>query len=140
MFITAVCAVLDLKTGELVYSNVGHTKAYIKKLDGSIVELPVTNKGVLGFFRNKKYSNNALQLAPGDIFLTYTDGITEAQNSVAALFGNRRLEAVLSGSRGTMESLCANILKAVNDFSSGNEQSDDITVLAVEYGHIGLQE
>ena len=140
MFITAVCAILDLQTGELTYCNVGHTKAYIQKTEGSIVELPVTNKGVLGFFNNKKYSNLTFQLQPRDIFLTYTDGVTEAQNTSAALFGNGRLEAVLSCSRGTAESLCKSVLEAVNDFSAGNEQSDDITLLAVEYGKIEWRE
>ena len=139
MFITAVCAILDLQTGELVYSNVGHTKAYIKKADGRIIELPVTNKGVLGFFRDKKYSSNTMQLEPGDVFLTYTDGVTEAQDTNAVLFGSRRLETVLSGSQINVEGLCEGILRAVNDFSAGNEQSDDITVLAVEYGKTGLQ-
>jgi len=139
MFITAVCAILDLKTGELVYSNVGHTKAYIKKTDGRIVELPVTNKGVLGFFRDKKYSSSTVQLQPGDIFLTYTDGVTEAQDTNAALFGSGRLETVLSGSRSNVEGLCEGVLRAVNDFSAENEQSDDITVLAVEYENVGLQ-
>jgi len=136
MFITAVCAILDSKTGELIYSNVGHTKAYIKKKDGTIVELPVTNKGVLGFFGNKKYSNSTVQLEPNDIFLTYTDGVTEAQDTNAVLFGSERLEKVLSDNRGTVESLCESIVMAVNDFSAGNEQSDDITVLAVEYQNL----
>jgi len=139
MFITAVCAILDLKTGELVYSNVGHTKAYIKKADGPIVELPVTNKGVLGVYRDKKYSSNAVQLQPGDVFLAYTDGVTEAQDTNASLFGSGRLETVLSVSRSNAEGLCEGILRAVNDFSAGNEQSDDITVLAVEYGKTGFQ-
>jgi phosphoserine phosphatase RsbU/P len=140
MFVTAVCAILDMKTGELLYSNVGHTKAYIKKVDGAIIELPVTNKGALGFFRNKKYDNRTVQLQPQDIFLTYTDGVTEAQNTNAALFGSERLERLLSGRRDTVESLCETIITAVNDFSAGNEQSDDITLLAVEYGKIGLRE
>ncbi|HWR38160.1 MAG TPA: PP2C family protein-serine/threonine phosphatase [Patescibacteria group bacterium] len=140
MFITAVCAILDLKTGELTYCNVGHTKAYIKKTEGPIVELPVTNKGVLGFFNNKKYSNLTVQLQPRDIFLTYTDGVTEAQDTEEELFGNGRLETLLSSSRGTAKRICETILKAVNDFSAGNEQSDDITLLAVEYGKIEWQE
>jgi len=134
LFITAICAILDTKTGELVYCNVGHPKAYIKPATGPATGLPVTNKGLLGCFRNKTYCNNTVQLRAGDYFLLYTDGVTEAQNADKTLFGTQRLETLLAAAVVEQPAdLCATIVDAVNSYSAGIEQSDDITVLVANY-------
>ena len=133
LFITAVCAIIDVATGELVYCNVGHPSIYLKRAAGPLSALPVTNKGLLGYFRNKRYNNTTVQLQKADMLMLYTDGVTEAQNLQNELFGKERLEALLGKHFVAPSELCATTVAAVNRYSAGMEQSDDITVLAVKY-------
>ncbi len=133
LFITAICAILNVQTGVLVYCNVGHPKAYIKPDKGQATSLPVTDKGLLGYFRNKTFRDNTAQLNSGDYFLLYTDGVTEAQNKQKELFGSQRLETLLAAAVDKPADLCATIVGALNRYSAGIEQSDDITVLVARY-------
>jgi sigma-B regulation protein RsbU (phosphoserine phosphatase) len=75
-----------------------------------------------------------LKLLPGDRLFLFTDGVTEAFNSLDKVYGDERLESYLS-SRLTLplEDLLKESLQEVNAFSIGMAQSDDITYLAISF-------
>jgi sigma-B regulation protein RsbU (phosphoserine phosphatase) len=87
---------------------------------------------VLGIVPEPHFEQCRETLAPGDVVLFYTDGVTEAMNSQHELFGEDRLEAVLRQHhhRSAHEIIQA-VLEAVGAFVEGESQSDDITMVVV---------
>ena len=134
VFVTAFVGTLDLETGRLVYSNAGHVTPYLIEAKKPASALPRPKGMALGFLPCAAFENVTLELKPGQYVLTYTDGITEAENSEHTLFGEQGLEMALSG----LESLSARtvveaLLAAVRAHSAGTEQSDDIAILSLAY-------
>lgn len=134
MFITLCCGVLDVKTGEFVYSNAGHNPPLSNAINGCFEFLPVLKSIVLGYMRDVKYNSLTVQLNPGSAVFLYTDGVTEAENIQQDLFSDERLLSVLDGSK---EINAQKIIGLVNTeiglFTEGCEQSDDITMLTLHY-------
>jgi phosphoserine phosphatase RsbU/P len=134
MFVTLLCGALDLRTGQVQYANAGHLPP-VRLSPGrpaAWVELPQGT--VLGITEAPAYTTRTLRLEPMDTLLLYTDGVTEAMNPTRRLFGEDRLLAFAqtqdaAAPKELVEGLCA----AVRDFAGGEEQSDDITVLALRY-------
>jgi sigma-B regulation protein RsbU (phosphoserine phosphatase) len=74
------------------------------------------------------------RLAPGDKVVIYTDGVTEAQNATGEFFGKRRLrEIVAAHAAASCQSLHDAIQQAVAEFTEGASQSDDITLVVLEF-------
>ena len=81
-----------------------------------------------------KYREYELQLEPGAKLFVYTDGASEAQNSEEELFGrNRIVQALNSAMDESPEGLLRAVTEKVADFVGDAEQSDDITMLCIEY-------
>jgi serine phosphatase RsbU (regulator of sigma subunit) len=80
-------------------------------------------------------------LAPGDILVLISDGITEAHNSRLELYGRERVIDCLGGidaSGRSAEKICQGIFADVRGFADGAGQSDDITVMAVGFRPFSL--
>jgi sigma-B regulation protein RsbU (phosphoserine phosphatase) len=134
MFVTLLCGVLDLHTGEVRYTNAGHLPPLRLRGRQGIdwVELPMAP--VLGVTEEVAYQNRSFRLEPMDTLLLYTDGVTEAMNKGKELFGEDRLLALAGDQTGLgPKELVERLLGAVHHFAGGAEQSDDITVLALRY-------
>jgi sigma-B regulation protein RsbU (phosphoserine phosphatase) len=74
-----------------------------------------------------------IEALPGDAFVLYTDGITEAKNTKGELFQEKRLQEVLRGQRSQPEALAARILTTVQAFAGREPQSDDLTLVAIKH-------
>jgi len=75
-----------------------------------------------------------LSLTPGDTFVLFSDGVSEAMNPEEDFYGEERLLAVLAASSGvTAAETVTRVLADVRAFTAGAKQSDDITVLAAQY-------
>ena len=73
-------------------------------------------------------------MKPSDRVVLYSDGLTDAQNQSQEFFGTRRLKDVIfANRRQTYGQLHQNILDAVEEFTGGREQTDDVTLLVLEY-------
>ncbi|EPR44536.1 serine phosphatase [Desulfovibrio sp. X2] len=134
LFVTMFCAVLDFRTGELVYANAGHNYPVLVRADGrtSFVELPPGT--AMGVIPGLAYPSERLFLDRGDVLVAYTDGVNEAQDARGALFGNERLlETVHRTGPAEPRRLCTVLLDEVRAFAHGADQADDITVLALAY-------
>ena len=133
MFVTAFCGILDVRSGQVEYSNAGHNLPYVVS-NGVVTALPKTGGIALGVTESIDFHAGRLVLKPGDCLILYTDGVTEAMNKDDELFSEHRLETTLQGvsgqsSRGVIEK----IVKDVQNFASHAPQSDDITLLVLEY-------
>jgi sigma-B regulation protein RsbU (phosphoserine phosphatase) len=126
--------VLDLSTGSLIHASAGHDPPVI--ISGVDSQFLHTEGGpVLGLIEEAVYVEGKTNLNPGDTLVVYTDGVTEAMDPESRLFsGGRILESVrLNGSRSSSDVLDA-LLASVRAFAGDAPQSDDITVMVVQFG------
>ncbi len=134
MFVTFVCCILDLKTGELQYANGGHNPPLLVRRNGEIAFLGNPGGPVVGIFEDVSFTPETLWLQPGDSLLLYTDGVTEAFNTEGELFSKERLlDQVLQSRPRTVTRLVNGVLDALQSFTAQAEQSDDVTMIAVQF-------
>jgi PAS domain S-box-containing protein len=131
LFSTLLCGILrpQSTTVRLALANAGHPPPILVRADGS-VEVPHNGDTVVGVFENAQYSSRLLTLHPGDIFVAYTDGITEARRD-GELFEEHRVAEVVREARDyPIEEIADRIIEAVRDFA-GHEPNDDLALIAL---------
>jgi sigma-B regulation protein RsbU (phosphoserine phosphatase) len=134
MFVTIFTVILNVKTGEFVYTNAGHNPPYIKRENGAIERLDQLHGPVIGAMEGMTYREENLLLNNGDLLLMYTDGVTEAMNAEGKLFSEKRLADFLTPqSFVSVEAMVDNTVAVVEEFQGQADQADDITVLAVQF-------
>ncbi|HET6469446.1 MAG TPA: CHASE2 domain-containing protein, partial [Geminicoccaceae bacterium] len=132
MFVTMVYAVLDPRTGELAYANGGHNPPCLVSGDGRLRWLPATGGMALGMLGGVAFGTGHVRLAPDDMLVLYTDGVTEAFSRRGEPFGEARLERSLrDGSALPPSEAVTRLVADVQAFVRGAEPSDDITCLAL---------
>ena len=131
-YATLFYGVLDT-TGRLDYINAGHVPPLVRTAMGQIYPLASENFP-LGMFDFAEYQSERVVLKPGDFLVAYTDGVTEARNASEDLFGEERLQEVVRSFAGsTVEELSQAVRQAVREFTGGAPQSDDFTLLVLQY-------
>ena len=134
MFVTVWLGILELSTGRLTCANAGHEFPAIKHPGGRFELIRDRHGFVIGGFEDSEYEEYELKLEPGSKLFVYTDGVPEAMNEARELFGtDRMLDALNKEEEAGPEQLLQNVRDAVDDFVEGAEQSDDITMTALEY-------
>jgi serine phosphatase RsbU (regulator of sigma subunit)/anti-sigma regulatory factor (Ser/Thr protein kinase) len=139
MFVTVNCGVLDARTGGITYSNAGHGAPLLGNAAGfRFADVPPGM--AIGLMPESVFTSMECRLAPGETFLLYTDGVTEAADTMDREYSEPRLVEELcrigaGDPRQTVTQLC----ESVASFSGSAPQSDDITVLAVRYLSPGAQ-
>jgi sigma-B regulation protein RsbU (phosphoserine phosphatase) len=129
-FISLFYAVLDAGKRRLVYSNAGHNPPILSAHDGSVLCFE-HGGAVLGVFHDGQYDQGEIGLTPGDRFVLYTDGITEARNADDEQFGERRLMYLMERARNlNAPALTQWVIQTATRFSNGNFD-DDLTVVSV---------
>ncbi|PKO03142.1 MAG: hypothetical protein CVU43_04205 [Chloroflexi bacterium HGW-Chloroflexi-5] len=132
MFVTAILALLDPRTGVLEYANAGHNlPLLIQSNPAQIIRLE--KDGIaLGVMPQAVYNNKKITLKPGETLLFYTDGVTEAFSSEGELFTEPRLvEALLATTSSSAEQLLTSIDDLIQYFRKGEPPSDDLTMIAI---------
>ncbi len=131
---TAMCfAVLDTKKKKLSLSNAGQTFPVLLR-NGSVEYLRVAGERLpLGVKEDVLYQEREIKLKKGDVVVFYTDGVTEAMNEKAELFGEERLEELLKtiDIGQPAKEIVAAMFKSLEDYSRGAKQHDDMTVVVV---------
>ena len=130
MFVTLFYAVLDLRSGELIYVNAGHNPPLLRRANGTVLALASGRNPALGAFEGLDFQADRAQLDAGDGLLLYTDGVTEAQTADGLLFGDAALRQVLE-STAADDSPVARVVASVRAFEAGAPQADDITCVWV---------
>ena len=135
MFVTLFVGVLDLPTGRLHYCNAGHDAPLLVGV--GVGELPCDNNIPVGFRAKWKYSLQEAQIFTGTTIFLFTDGLTEAMDADMAQFQMERVNdvAMQALSQGQQEphQLIARMTDAVRQFVGDAEQSDDLTMMAIQY-------
>jgi sigma-B regulation protein RsbU (phosphoserine phosphatase) len=136
-YATVFYGILD-KMGRFEYVNAGHVPPLLKKKAGGLEGLGSANFPV-GMFAEAEYQSARVQLDPGDFLVIYTDGVSEASNMMNELFEESRLRTIIENFTGdTVQQLGDAIREGMRVFTEGAAQSDDITILVIEYkGNLG---
>jgi PAS domain S-box-containing protein len=131
-FVTVVLARFDAADHRLRYVNAGHTRPIHRVArTGEIRTLPGDNVP-LGFLPDEVYVEQAVAYEPGDVFVFYSDGVTEARDAGDALFGEERLiEVVRREGHRYPQHLLAAIQDAVMSFAGSEIVADDLTCVVV---------
>ena len=134
MFVTAWVGVLDYITGHVDFVNAGHNPPLVWQTD-SWTWIKERSGLPLGLFEGLPYKAYSMDCQIGDQFLLYTDGVTEAMDVNNQLYGEDRLEEIAQ--QNYMQhprKLVGAVRRDVARHAMGAEQSDDITILALEVG------
>ena len=134
MFVTLFVGVLDLKTGNLRYCNAGHDAPLLMGSDVALLpcdcNLPI---GVMGDFT---FGQQEITLERNSTIFLFTDGLNEAENIQHAQFGDERIEEIAKSlvADGQLEpvQVIKHMTDAVHTFVGEAEQSDDLTMLAIQ--------
>ncbi len=131
-YATVFYCTLD-RSGELRWSNAGHPKPYLVRLNAEL--LPLESTGLpLGMMDVAAYNLKSMQLQPGDKIVLFSDGVSEAESAEGEFFDSNGLKETLCGlASNDCGELNAKLVEAVEDFSDGVEIGDDITTLVLEY-------
>lgn len=135
IFATAFYGVLDTRTGWLRYANASHPLPYLlKRSDSSLQRLVATGfSAALGLFGATAYKTHSVQMAPGDLVLLYTDGLSETENSLREAYEGHELEKFLKTSFQLPASdLLTRLTDDARRFSESGAFADDVCLLAVE--------
>ncbi len=134
MFVTVFAGILDLASGKLVYVNAGHDSPFVIRAGAAPESFPLAGGPPLGTVDDFQYSIEHRQLAPGEMVLAYTDGVTEAQDTHRTLYSSARLNQLLASAPTTGAKAVVDLVRDdVHRFAAGAEQADDITLLAVRW-------
>jgi len=115
------------------FISAGHNRAYLFRSATKKIEQLASDLYALGLFTFASYQSRMLHLDKGDILVVYSDGLTDAENPQEEMFGEERLLKIIqqeapSGSHALEQKL----LKAIEEFTQGMPQTDDITFVVVE--------
>lgn len=135
MFVTLFVGVLDLPTGRLHYCNAGHDAPLL--VGAGVGRLPCIPNVPVGFFPAWNYVPQEAQIFTGTTIFLFTDGLTEAMDADQNQFQMERVNDVasqaLSNQQQEPRQLIARMTEAVHKFVGDAEQSDDLTMMAIQY-------
>ncbi|HZD60576.1 MAG TPA: GAF domain-containing protein [Anaerolineae bacterium] len=131
VFITVFCAVYDPKLGTMTFSNAGHPYPCLFNQILKTCTVLTTQDPAIGIFEDYDYSENTVVIHPGNLVVSYTDGVIEARSN-GEFFGEERLVDTLLGNLELPAQKIADfILNATLEFSHGR-LTDDIAILVVK--------
>ena len=118
----------DDEKHRLTYANAGHLPPIVLSADGGVRRLQ-TGGTVVGLFPDCEYAEETVELYPGDIFIAFSDGITEPENEFGEFGEDRLIETVAAHRPQPLERITEHVISAVQDWIGSTEQPDDITVV-----------
>jgi serine phosphatase RsbU (regulator of sigma subunit)/ketosteroid isomerase-like protein len=130
MFVTCFYAILEPKSGRLLYANAGHDLPYLRRRGSECEELRARGMP-LGLMAGMSYEQKEIVLDAGETALFYSDGLVEAHDPKGEMFGFPRLQELVAehGEEGRLEGF---LLEELYSFvGEGWEQEDDITLLTL---------
>ena len=135
MFVTLFVGVLDLPTGRLHYCNAGHDAPLL--VGAGVGELSCDANIPVGFMPQWKYTLQEAHIFTGTTIFLFTDGLTEAEDINHAQFQMERVNEVagqaLAQQMQEPKELIGSMTEAVHQFVGDAEQSDDLTMMAIQY-------
>ncbi|HEX8813905.1 MAG TPA: SpoIIE family protein phosphatase [Terriglobales bacterium] len=127
-YATLFLGVYEEGSKKLTYSNGGHLPPIVMSEDGSLRRLDVGGT-VIGLLENCSYDDASIQLHPGDIFVAFSDGVTEPENDFGEFGEERLIELIRENRTMPLERISEIVTAAVDDWIGANEQPDDVTLV-----------
>ena len=118
----------DAKARVLTYCNAGHLPPIILRATGEVFRLAV-NGTVVGLFDGVTYDESTLVMQTGDIFLAYSDGVTEPENEFGEFGEERLIELIQEHRNKPLPRITEIVAGAVADWIGNAEQPDDVTIV-----------
>ena len=131
MFVTLFVGVIDLKTGQMDYCNAGHDQPLLLS-DGEVSLLPCDPNIPAGVMPGWEYTRQQILLKRGTTIFLYTDGLNEAEDINHQQFEMERVMETAKAAGNSPQELIAAMTAAVGQFVGGAEQSDDLTMFAIQ--------
>ncbi len=136
LYATFFFAVYNYENGTLSYVNAGHNPPMLFRRNGD-VDLLKSSATALGILENNRGKEEDIQLAPGDILVCYTDGLTEAMDTKMQQFGIEPIKNIICEKMRQQPELSANallhdIMTAVKQHTGSNPLHDDLTILILK--------
>lgn len=134
MFCSLFIAILDIKSGLLVYTNAGHNPPFFKENEGSYELIKDKHGPVIGVSDEIVYDEGRIQMKPGDTILVYTDGVTEAIGPNDDFYTVERFRDFIEGEKlGEPPAVVSAVADDVRRFKGKAHQADDITLICLQY-------
>ena len=132
-YFTLVYGVFDAAAGRLVYANAGHPPTlHLRAPHGEEAWLRTEGPAVGLLHEDVQFDTVEVPFGPGDVFVFYTDGITEAEDPSGDDFGRERLAATIRSAAGQKaEAVVSAVHDAVDAFRGPGPHGDDATVIVV---------
>jgi len=127
-YATLFLGIYDGRSHRLTYSNGGHLPPILIGQDGAIRRLEAGGT-VVGLFDNMTYEEGAVQMHPGEIFLAYSDGVTEPENDFGEFGEPRLIDLVRDNRHLPLAQISQTVTLAVDDWIGDKEQPDDVTLV-----------
>ena len=133
-YATFFYAEFDAASRTMNYVNAGHNAPMVFRQRNGAPEIVRLDTGgmVIGLIEDCEYSQGRVELAPGDVFIAYTDGISEAMNAADEEWGEDRMKnAVLANQGAAARALIERMMASADEFVAGAPQHDDMTMIIV---------
>jgi phosphoserine phosphatase RsbU/P len=125
-FVTMIYAIIDSASKSIVFSNAGHLPPIF--IDSNDLRFLDSDSGLPLGIQEGTFAEQRVEMSSGNRLLLYSDGITEAMNSVSEEYGDKRLKEHMTNPTASIQSL----LESVNYFLNGFPASDDMTVVMIK--------
>jgi phosphoserine phosphatase RsbU/P len=126
-YATLFLSLYDGASRTLTYSNGGHLPPMLVSRDN--VQRLEQGGTVVGLFETMPYEEKSVVMSPGDIFIAYSDGITEPENEFGEFGEHRLLEAIRENFDLPLARISEIVITAVQDWIGAAEQPDDVTLV-----------
>ena len=131
-YFTAFYGVIDMEKGMLYYSNAGHNTIFLAHADNSIDRLE-NNGPVVGVVKDLPFQASSHTLRNGDRLVLYTDGVIEARDESAKLYGEDRLtEIIQKNMTSDVKDFTEHVFSDLQAFCGNSPRSDDIALFAID--------
>src|SRR6202044_2679231 len=133
-YATFFYARFDPETRRLTYVNAGQNPPMLFHRDGDMWQITRLEVGgtVVGLLETVPCEQSAVTIDPGDVFIAFTDGISEAMNAADEEWGEANLiETVKQSGEPAPSEIIARVMEAADGFVGGAEQHDDMTLVVL---------
>lgn len=131
-YVSGVYGVLDTRHHIFTFSNYGHNPPILLRKNGEL-ELLTEGGLVLGVSPSSLFEERALMLAPGEVMILYTDGVSEVFDEQGREFGTDGLVDIVKAHRDeTAAEIADAVQEAVKDFAAADHVFDDITMIVLK--------
>jgi sigma-B regulation protein RsbU (phosphoserine phosphatase) len=127
-YATLFVGIYDGRSRNLTYSNGGHLPPILIGKDGTVRRLEAGGT-VVGLFDSMTYEEDSVEMVPGEVFLAYSDGVTEPENDFGEFGEHRLIELVRENRNLPLPQISQIVTMAVDDWIGDKEQPDDVTLV-----------